>query len=67
MLALVALSIFGNAVTFYVFDGPLKPDLTFADAVWYSIISMTTIGYGDFSATSPGARAGTVLDRKSVV
>ena len=61
VLALVALSIFGNAVTFYVFDGPLKPDLTFADAVWYSIISMTTIGYGDFSATSPGARAGTVF------
>ena len=61
VLTLVTLSLLGNAITFYVFDGPQKSDLTFGDALWYSIISMTTIGYGDFSATSPGARLGTVF------
>ncbi|MCA9778293.1 MAG: NAD-binding protein [Candidatus Eremiobacteraeota bacterium] len=61
VLALVAVSILGNAITFYLFDGPLNPDLTFADALWYSVISMTTIGYGDFYAHSLGARIGTVF------
>lgn len=58
---LVALSLVGNAVTFYLFDKPLKPDLTWSDAFWYSIVSITTVGYGDFSATTPGARIGTVV------
>lgn len=61
VLTLVSLSILGNAITFYVFDGPQNPELTFGDALWYSIISMTTIGYGDFSASSFGARVGTIF------
>ena len=59
MLA-VLISIIGNALSFWVFDGR-SDGLTFGDALWYSMISITTIGYGDYSATSLGARVGTVV------
>ncbi len=54
-------SVMGNAIAFYVFDRGVNPDMTIADAFWYSIISITTIGYGDFSATTLGARIGTAV------
>ncbi len=60
ILALLLVSIFGNAICYYKFDGKTNPDLSFVDAIWYSIISMTTIGYGDHYATSLGARLGTL-------
>ncbi|MDP6513163.1 MAG: potassium channel family protein [SAR202 cluster bacterium] len=59
LLFILAASIVGNALTFFFFDKEVKPDLTLADAVWYSVISIATIGYGDLSSTSLGARIGT--------
>jgi voltage-gated potassium channel len=55
------ISLLGNATIFYIGDGPLHDDLTFDDAIWYSVISVTTIGYGDFYAQSTLARIGTLV------
>ena len=59
VLALLAISLLGNALTFYFFED--QEGLTFGDALWYSVISITTIGYGDYSATTAVSRIGTVV------
>ena len=65
VLAALLTSVLGNALCFYAFDGPAHEAagsaITFGDAVWYSLISITTIGYGDLSASSTGARIGTIF------
>jgi len=58
VLTLVFVSVFGNATCFYWFEGRAA-DRGFSDALWYSVISITTIGYGDISAATLGGRIGT--------
>jgi voltage-gated potassium channel len=60
VLMAVLVSLLGNAACFWAFDGR-DSGLSFVDALWYSIISITTIGYGDYSASSLGARLGTLV------
>ncbi len=57
---LVGICILGNAICFYFYEREPKPNLTFEDALWFSAISITTIGYGDLTAETLGARLGTV-------
>ena len=60
LVVVLVISVIGNTLTFYVFDGRSQ-DLSIWDSLWYSIISITTIGYGDLSAESAGARVGTAV------
>ena len=57
VLAALLASIIGNALTFYLFES----GQSIGDSFWYSMISITTIGYGDLSATTIGARIGTIV------
>jgi len=56
VLALVvALNVlFGLA--FYVAERGAQPDLTFADGIWWAMVTMTTVGYGDLSPVTPIGR-----------
>jgi len=60
VMFLLTVSVLGNAICFHIFDGQ-RQGLGFDDALWYSFISITTIGYGDFYAESGPARLGTLF------
>lgn len=57
----ILVSLLGNAACYYYFDGAVNQDITAADALWYSLVSISTVGYGDFYAVTPGARIGAVV------
>lgn len=41
---------------FVYFELPNKPDLSWADALWWSLVTLTTIGYGDIFPSTVGGR-----------
>ncbi len=53
---LFAVLVWYSASGFLYFELPQKPDLMWKDALWWTFVTMTTIGYGDHFPVSTGGR-----------
>ncbi len=45
-----------GAVGFRHFEGAVRPELSWGDAIWWSIVTMSTVGYGDYFPTTAYGR-----------
>lgn len=52
LLVVLAYAVVGFMLT----EGQVNPKLTFLDALWWAIVSMTTVGYGDLYPTTTASR-----------
>ncbi len=55
IVLLAAILAYGSSGFLY-FELPANPDLTWTDALWYSLVTLTTVGYGDFFPKTAGGR-----------
>lgn len=55
VLLLAAVLLYGTTGFLY-FERPGNPDLSASDALWYCLVTLTTVGYGDYFPKTPGGR-----------
>jgi voltage-gated potassium channel len=56
VLVLMLTVLLYGASGFLYFELPGNPDLTWGDGFWYTIVTIATVGYGDFFPKTPGGR-----------
>ncbi|MEM6995360.1 MAG: ion channel [Myxococcota bacterium] len=56
LLIFVGLFVLFGTIVFYLTESPKNPDLTVVDGLWWAIVTMTTVGYGDLYPESPMGR-----------
>jgi voltage-gated potassium channel len=50
-----------NSICFYFFERQENKELTLWDCFWLSFTTITTVGYGDYSASTVGGRMATMI------
>jgi len=55
LILMLAVLLYGSSGFLY-FELPGNPDLTWVDGLWYTVVTIATVGYGDFFPKSTGGR-----------